>query len=431
MRIAYISYEYPPDSSNGGIATYVAQAARMMVRRGHDVEVFSSSQTRIGSIEASGIREHRIREADRVEFGIAAGHVFAARNAERPFDVLEGPDLNADARKAIELVPDIPLVLKMHTPTAIVTSLNVTSGFSARALRLNMEKNLRNIAAFLLKGRPLAPLSFALPEKQFARQLDRMESGHARRAAIVAPPCKDLCDFAMSAWQIPAQSIRLAPHPYTPTNDFLALRPDLSGHTVGFVGRLERRKGIETLVAAIPAVLEAVPEARFRLVGATDRHSSGISYDEWVRRQVPQHADRIEISGKWPLERMAEVYESLDVCVFPSLWENFPNVCLEAMSAGRAIVASSAGGMAEMLDQGRVGRLVPPGDPAILSREIIHLLRTPSERNRLGEIARQRVLDTYNEGVIGAMMERIYSEAIERTRATNQSRAQQSAGSSS
>ena len=153
--------------------------------------------------------------------------------------------------------------------------------------------------------------------------------------------------------------------------------------------------------------------AKFRFIGAVlNRPASGIPYDKWIRLRLPKHTDRLEFSGKYPLERMVEAYDSLDICVFPSLWENFPNVCLEAMSAARAITASSAGGMSEMLDDGGAGRLFPSGDSEALSREVIALLQTPSERIRLGELARSRVLSLYNENVIGEMMERIYGEAI-------------------
>src|SRR5262249_31977517 len=151
-----------------------------------------------------------------------------------------------------------------------------------------------------------------------------------------------------------------------------------------------------------------------RFVGAPVPHpGSGIPYDDWIRRQVPRHVRRLEFTGKLPMERMAEAYDRLDICVFPSLWENFPNVCLEAMSAGRAIIASSAGGMSEILDRGKAGRLVAPGDSMALAREIVALLKAPMERSRLGEIARNRVLSAYNEKVIGELMESIYVSAIE------------------
>jgi glycosyltransferase involved in cell wall biosynthesis len=69
--------------------------------------------------------------------------------------------------------------------------------------------------------------------------------------------------------------------------------------------------------------------------------------------------------------------------------------------------------MKEILDGGRAGLLAKPGDAELLARQIIGLLKDPVERIRLGEVARQRVVDTYSQNVIGAMMEGVYGEAIE------------------
>jgi glycogen(starch) synthase len=418
MRIAFISYEYPPDSSGGGIATYVAQAARMMANRGHQIEVFASSATRDGRYENDGIVEHWIRETNRRDFGVVAGHRFAARHGEAPFDVLEGPDYNADGRKAVQLVPGIPFVVKMHTPTQLIESLNNDGGLESKALFLG--QSLKAVVKTAFKGRGLPPLF--LGKSSLGFQWEKVEEDQARRADIVAPPCKDLCEYARGSWHIPASRLRLSPHPYTPTPKFLGLSPRPQGSTVGFVGRLERRKGIETLVHAIPKVLRAQPGARFHLIGASTPHfGSDRPYDEWIRSRLGADAESVTILGRVPLEDMANAYDKLDICVFPSLWENFPNVCLEAMSAGRAVIGSSAGGMAEMLEHGQAGMLVPPGEPSALAKAIITLLRNDEERVRLGEVARRRVLSCYNEQVIGAMMEDIYSEAIKAKLATRSS----------
>ena len=67
---------------------------------------------------------------------------------------------------------------------------------------------------------------------------------------------------------------------------------------------------------------------------------------------------------------MHKEYAKVAVCVFPSIWENFPNVCLEAMSAGRGIAASWNGGMAEMLDAGHCGLPFPPNSPQRLAQAV-------------------------------------------------------------
>src|SRR5258706_8181253 len=119
MKIAFISYEYPPDTAFGGIATYVFQAATMLRKRGHHVEVFAASVNRSGSESEDGILVHRIDEKSRFDFGPRIGEVFARRQSVIGFDVLEGPDYSADAREAVRLVPSIPLLLKLHTPSVL------------------------------------------------------------------------------------------------------------------------------------------------------------------------------------------------------------------------------------------------------------------------------------------------------------------------
>jgi glycosyltransferase involved in cell wall biosynthesis len=109
---------------------------------------------------------------------------------------------------------------------------------------------------------------------------------------------------------------------------------------------------------------------------------------------------------------MPEQYAAVRVCVLPSVWENFPNVCLEAMSAGRAIVASSAGGMAEMLEGGAHGVLIPPRDPKAIAESVIRLLRSPDLCQALGTSARKRVISAYSLERIGPELERSYQAAI-------------------
>src|SRR5262245_58881126 len=103
MKIAFITYEYPPDTAYGGIATYVNQAATMLRRRGHQVEVFTSSPYRSGRECEDGVMVHRVRVTEQRDFSKPVGEVFAERHAEIEFDVLEGPEFYADAREAVRL----------------------------------------------------------------------------------------------------------------------------------------------------------------------------------------------------------------------------------------------------------------------------------------------------------------------------------------
>jgi glycogen(starch) synthase len=386
----------------------------MMMDLGHDVEVFTTSSRRKGSsLMVDGVLVHYVQWTDREKFGVAAGHAFALRHAEAPFDVLEGPEYKADARVAVKLVPDIPLVVRMHTPSLTIARLTADTSLGSRSRHAAWMA--RRVLGGLLKGKSPDPISFRLPVVQDTMELDRVEAAHAREADIVASPCMDLCEHARLHWSVAPDAVHLLPYPYAPNAAYMALMPNAQGYTVGYVGRMERRKGIEDFVASIPAILDAIPKARIKFIGSPVQHpTAGVPYDKWLLERLKRFGDRVECLGKFPLAEMPSVYASLDICVYPSIWENFPNVCLEAMSAARAVVATRSGGMHEMLEDGKHGRVVPPQDHRALSAAVIALLRDPAERIRSGHSARQRILDAYDPDHIGKMTETVFLEAIRR-----------------
>jgi glycosyltransferase involved in cell wall biosynthesis len=330
---------------------------------------------------------------------------------------LEATEWQADARFAAAQAPDVALVVKMHTPTVVIDRINKKYQRKDHLIDPIMFSMWRE-AAFPRSSinRVKNRLRRYYRESDEANPLYKLERSIAQSADLVAPPCADLCDFAIGYWGIPNKNVRITPYPYSASPGYLAIPATSSGKVVGFVGRLERRKGIEVFAKAIPRILESDPSVSVRFIGQPVLHVSGVMYDVWLKRRLGRYASRIQIVGKVPLNQMHQAYADLDVCVFPSIWENFPNVCLEAMSAGRAIVASDGGGMREMLDNGRCGVIIPSGDHRSLAKAVIALLRDSGQRDHFGRVARERVLTAYNPDVIGALMEDVYQEAIGRAR---------------
>jgi glycosyltransferase involved in cell wall biosynthesis len=230
---------------------------------------------------------------------------------------------------------------------------------------------------------------------------------------LVVSPSKALADWAIREWSIPSSQMMVVPNPYVPSERLLNIPIGGPGNVVGFFGRLEQRKGIADLIEAIPMILRSEPKTRFRFVGGFHNHSGTLErFDVYLKRRLKYFIGAIELVGACSLDQMPDQYRAVDVCIFPSVWENFPNVCLEAMAAGRAIVASSAGGMAEMLEGGVHGILVPPQKPKEIADAVIQMLRSPNLRRAMGISGRQRVLDTYGVEQIGAQLERSFEVAI-------------------
>jgi glycosyltransferase involved in cell wall biosynthesis len=175
------------------------------------------------------------------------------------------------------------------------------------------------------------------------------------------------------------------------------------------VGRMAPYKSQLILAEALPRLLAAVPNARLVFVGPQDSSP----YLRRVQAAVAEaHAEaHVIFAGAVPLEELAQIYGLAQVFVLPSLQENCPQVLLEAMAQGKAIVASDIPPVREMLLEGSA-ELVLPLDQEALPQTLIRLLRDDSARDELGARARQRAYDVYRwEKVAGRVVEVYYQLA--------------------
>jgi glycosyltransferase involved in cell wall biosynthesis len=167
---------------------------------------------------------------------------------------------------------------------------------------------------------------------------------------------------------------------------------------VGFVGRIEPRKGPLDLVRAAPQIRAGVPDARIVLVG-DDPYDSDPAYAEQVRS-----AEGVE-HIPWVPDGAA-VMRHLDVLVAPSRQEPFGTVLAEAMVAGTPVVATRVGGLAEVVVDGVTGRLVTPGEPGELAAAVLEVL---AARDSMGAAAREHAqrfgADAYADRVEAILLE--------------------------
>jgi glycosyltransferase involved in cell wall biosynthesis len=152
------------------------------------------------------------------------------------------------------------------------------------------------------------------------------------------------------------------------------------------VGRLETIKGTRVLVEAFAAVVERHPHAHLTLIG---RGPQQAEIEALVRRKGM--LGNVRVAGFVPDEELLECYRRSTAVVIPSICpENFPTVGLEAIGVGRALVATRAGGLPELVTDGENGFLVPQGDAAELARAIIRILDDPDLAVRMGEASARR-----------------------------------------
>ena len=403
MRIALISAEFTGSAISGGIGTYMRNVADMMGVNGHDVEVFAAGTEHSVEHLANGVRVNTVECAIRGDFPEAVAPVVLERHRMQPFDVAEGAEFLAETSACQRLIPDLPLVLKLHTPSALISAIDLSF--------VTTSDKARFIAGGLLRGQINRPFW------RYDRAKD-YERAHLLEADEVTAPCHAIADQLASLWGIDAKQISVIPNVFLAPPALLDISPRTATGVVSFFGRLELRKGVLDFAQIIPRVLAAEPETRFRFVGRSIPHP-------WLKRdlrailqeRLAKYAASIEWIEGVPYDEALALYAATDICVYPSVWENFPNVCLEAMAAARGVVASSAGGMAEMIEHGRTGLLVPPRSPAATADSIIALLRDPARRAAMGEAARERVMSAYAPHVILPLQIASYERAIARAAA--------------
>jgi len=159
---------------------------------------------------------------------------------------------------------------------------------------------------------------------------------------------------------------------------------EVPARTLLYVGRLERIKGVEYLLAAFAQIRTAHPDATLRIAGTG-------AYEGRLREMVRSegYGDRVTFLGHRTRAELYAEYARASLVVVPSVWpEPFGKVGIEAMSVGRPVVGSDVGGVGEWLVHGVTGFLVPPADSSACARAVCALFSDPGLMERMASAAR-------------------------------------------
>jgi len=233
-----------------------------------------------------------------------------------------------------------------------------------------------------------------------------------RYTDIALAVSKSTAEFVIGARLVPAERVKVvylgAPldefgQPVTPEEREAAraaLGVSPGDVVMGTVTRLHDSKGNEFLVDAARLVLDARPNARFFLFGEGPLLASLQAQATTLRL-----GDRFVFGGF--VKDVRGVLAAFDISVFPSLWEGTPLTMFEALGASRAIVATDADGLMEVLTPDVDALIVPRRDARALADRIMRLIDSPEERLRLGTAAR-KTAEAYDITAFVRKMEKLY-----------------------
>jgi len=415
MKMAVLVYEYPPKIV-GGLGTYAAEITRKFVLLGHDVSVFTMNDDE-GSLPTRelwrGIEVHRplhIDVSDSLPDMIAEDvkkwgrgiHLFSkilvynylsasklvnelVRTDGFEYDIVLAHDwLSAIAGTAIKRELNLPLVFHMHS-----TERGRTLGNGSDVVS-NIER----------RGGQMAD---AIVTVSHAMKNELTELGFSQEKIQVCYNGVDPEKYSME--KMSEDEVRAVRQRYGIGHDDLMIY---------FVGRLTWIKGTDKLIMAMPHVLRDIPNAKLVIVGLGEMQAY---LERLVHELKLQDVVKFRFEFVPEEERIAH-YAACDVAVFPSLYEPFGIVALEAMSMEKPVVVGANGisGMREVVipdGPNQCGFHVNPREPTDIAWGIVNALRNPERKAWYGQNGRRRVLQDFSWDVIAKRTSELYTEVLE------------------
>ncbi|WP_306210609.1 glycosyltransferase family 4 protein [Actinoplanes sp. RD1] len=360
MRILMLSWEYPP-LLVGGLGRHVHGLTTALRAAGHSVTVVTRSSASAETDVVGVPEDPLLLPDDPFASALAVNHALsrAAARLPGPFDVVHAHDwLVAHSAVAVRDQLGLPLVTTIHATEA---------------------------------GRHQGWLPTGL-----SRAVHSTESWLANSSDRVV-----VCSHYMR-WEvnrllgIPADRLHVIPNgadPVTPASaqvKRVRLRFGGTGPLLGFAGRLVYEKGVQDLIAALPALRDRHPGLRL-LVAGDGPHRQTLT-DQAAQLGV---RDAVSFAGFLGPD-LAAAMAACDVQIVPSRYEPFGMVAIEAAAAGTPVVAAATGGLKEIVEPGRTGLTFPPGDRAALARAVTRMLDDRPAAARMARTLARDVEDRYS-----------------------------------
>ena len=386
----------------GGLNVYVRELSRELARRGMSVDVFTRFQdTDTPQVEALGYGARVIhlpagplapynknKLVNHVGQFVEGIEEFARREGIR-YDLVHGHYwVSGLVAHRLQEVWGVPMVQMFHTLGQLKNSVAKSAADKEVDARIEIESKVIAWADRVIAATPLERSQMVWC---YGAELDKV---------TVIPAGVDTSLFyPRDRAQVRAQ---------------LGL-PDLDTPILLFVGRIERLKGIDTLLESVAVVSRTCSGRNLKVLivgggGQTEAENAEL------RRVVQLHRDlnleeQVEFVGSKPQEMLPLYYAAADITVMPSHYESFGLVAVEAMASGTPVIASNVGGLSFTVKDGETGYLVPEENHFALAEQVHTLLKNPELRLRMGEEAAIHA-QQYSWSNIADQIIAVYNEEI-------------------
>ena len=420
MHVLMLSWEYPP-ASVGGLARHVSYLSREVAGRGHEVDLVTQGAGADVGVEETPVGEGLLRVWRRAPYALSAPDFIhwvhqlnyglleavleMTGQKAHPFDIIHAHDwLVAFAARACKHACRTPLVATIHATEA------------------GRHHGIHN------------------PGQRYISEVEWWLTYEAWRVIC----CSEYMKAELAGqFQLPADKIRVIPNGVDPADVDAGANGEAGANGVAggdgvagangeapgrdgggrdayaqpgedivcYVGRLVREKGVDTLLDALPAILDRRPATRLVVCGTGPHEDS-------LRERAGRMGlgDLVHFTGYLDDHHRNLLYGWASVAVVPSHYEPFGLTALEAMAAGLPVVVSDTGGLGETVVHGETGLKARPANPGVLASAILRLLGDRVLARRLAARARSEVFDRYSWPKVAAETEEVYDEVVRAAR---------------
>ncbi|HEX4251829.1 MAG TPA: glycosyltransferase family 4 protein [Pseudonocardia sp.] len=400
MRVLLVSWEYPPVVV-GGLGRHVHALARRLAAAGHEVRVLSrqpagtdasthpTEEEQVDGVcvlRAAEDPAHLEFERDLVAWTLGMNHGMLRAAPRwlggwRP-DVVHAHDwLVAHAAIGLADLLEVPLVVTLHATEA---------GRHAGWLTSVVSQQVHSVEWWLAQRADALITCSEAMRTEAAGLFDREPDSISVLHNGIEP----------RRWRVRRSEVDAVRERHAPDGAPLLL----------YFGRLEYEKGVHDLIAALPRIRRAHPGTRLVIAG----HGTHVDF---LIEQARAHRVRraVELVGHLSDRALAALVTAVDAVVLPSRYEPFGMVALETAAAGAPLVASTAGGLGEVVRDGVTGLSFAPGDVAGIATAVRAVLDDPAAAQTRARAARARLRTEFDWDQITAATAQVYA-ATRRTR---------------
>lgn len=390
MNICFLCRNFHKDS--GGIETFTVNFSKALVAAGHVVHIVCEDKGDFNRVSlGENINIHYVAFND---------HPFPGAWTIEKFFPLEDWRYSAAAARTIDAIAKT-------CPIDIVETFDYfRQGFvyTRRSKRVPVFLRLHGWFFNRTEGRkdPWPSLNFK------ERIAWRMHRNTLQKADGVAAVAADTGEFEKKVWRTDRdiQTIYNA----VDANQF-SPKGEKDPNQVLFSGRLIPRKGIEALVEAMPLVIKECPEVKLTIAGADACSLNGTNNSQILKEKIGER--HFQYLGQLTQDQLKEWLQKSTILIMPSLDEAFPLSALEAMASGCALIASTAGGLKELVKHEEDGLLIEPGSAVQLAEAMIRLLKDPALCQNIAAKGLEKVRTEYSYAKLVEKSLASYRQAIE------------------